>query len=190
MPTFVRGAIGATLIGALVVACGGGTVASNLPSIAVPSFAVPSLDLPTLPTGTLNPDQSLEDLFPDTIGGQPVQVRSAQGESVRAMFPGADRAEFDQFLSRINTSIDQVSAGQVFMLFPIASGSTEIVGFSITALKARNAPAEVTLANVATLLQQDVPGSVVGTDTIGGKGVTTVIDPEDARVEFLPLRIR
>ena len=176
---FARRALGATVIGAVLVACGGGAVASNLPSGALPSFALPSVDLPTLPTGTLNPDQGLEDRFPDTIGGQPVQVTSAQGESVRAMFSGTDTADFDAFLSRINTSIDQISAGQVFMLFPVASGSTELVGLSMIALQVRNAPAEVTLANLATLVQQDVPDSVIGTATIGGKGVTSVVDPAD-----------
>jgi hypothetical protein len=181
MSTFVRRATGAVLIGALgaiVVACGGS-------GPVVPSGALPSIDinlpsnLPTLPTITLNPDQGLADRFPDTIGGQPVNVTSAQGESVRGMFSGTDTAEFDDFLRRINASIDQLSAGQVFMLFPIASGSTELVGLSMLALQVRGAQAETTLANLATLIQQDAPDSEISTTTIGGKGVTSVLDPAD-----------
>ena len=164
----------------VLVGCGGTAPATSVPT--APGVTLPPL--PTLPgqqpPASLVPDQPLEELFPDEVGGLTLDVRSATGASVRGLFgDDGDTAELDEFLAEIGTSIENVSAAFSFAFGPGAT-ETEFVGISIGAIRVRNVPSGNVLQAFATATQREVPGGQIGTATVGGKSVTTLTDPEDA----------
>jgi hypothetical protein len=124
------------------------------------------------------PDQPLEDLFPDTVGGNTLSIESAQGESVRSLL-GDDPTAFNEFLTSLGTSIDQVSAAFSFNLWPGATQG-ELTGLTISAVRVRNIPAATVAQNLVGLVQEDVDNAQVSQSTVAGKPVTAITNPENA----------
>jgi hypothetical protein len=177
MDNLLRRAAGAGLISLVAIACGGAPAGSGLPT-GLPSGlpTIPPIDVPSV---SIVPDQSLEDLFPDTIGGNVIEVESASGASVGPFFNADDETEFNAFLTRIGAAADQVSAARSFHIWPGATAS-EFTGLTIVAVRVRGVPAANTLQSMVTVVQEDVENATVGTATLGGKTVTSITNPEDS----------
>lgn len=158
-----------------LAACGGNTPASAVPTIpALPSGAIPSIGVPS----SIAPDASLESMYPDTIGGNAIEPTSATGEGVFALFGNTDPTEFNTFLAGIGANISQVSAAMSFNLWP---GPTEgdFTGITIIAMRVQGVSSATTLAGFANLVKEDVPNATIGTQSISGKSVTAITNPEN-----------
>jgi hypothetical protein len=187
---FARAA-GLGLTALIALACGGTpTVPTNLPTIpalpsglpTVPPITIPSIDIPPIPTApqlSFQPDANLEALFPDTIGGHTLAVTSATGRDVIPAFANNNPEEFLNVITGLGSTIDQVSAAMSFNIWP---GPTEgdFTGLTMIALQVRGIPAPATLTALVDLTKDSVDNAVVGTQTIGGKSVTGITNPEDA----------
>ncbi len=180
-----------------LVACSGSPAGTTVPGATTatatqaPAIGTTPPDQPPgQPNASLVPDLPLEALFPDDVGGQTLTVQSASGQSVRDLFPGDndDSAELDALLTRLGTTIDNVSAAFTFSFGPGAT-ETEFQGISIFAMRVRNVPATNLVSTFVEVSQEEAPGSEVGTATIGGKAVTTLTDPEspDETAYFYPV---
>lgn len=157
---------------ALAAACGG-----NAP--ALPS-GVPAI--PTVPgVPSIAPDTNLEALFPDTIGGNTLNVTSAQGEDVITQFASGDPDGFRTFISGLGASMDKVSAGMSFNIWPVPSTESEFTGLTIVALRIQGVPAATSLPAFIEFVKDDVGDQAdVSQQNVAGKTVTAVVDPEDA----------
>lgn len=164
----------------------GGSVATQAPTTPAPATQAPATDAPPAtdepsttdrPEVSLVPDLPLEELFPDEVGGLDLTVQSASGESVRSLFPSDDDTEIDDLVSRLGTTLDNLSAAYTFSFGPGAT-EDEFVGISIFAMRVRNVPAQNLIQTFVELTQEESPGSDVGTATISGKTVTSLTDPE------------
>lgn len=181
MNSKLRRAAGAGLISLVALACGGAPTGSGLPSglpSSLPS-GMPTMPPIEVPSGSLIPDQALEDLFPDTIGGNPIEPQSAQGQSVLALLNEDDPTAFNEFLSSINTTIDQVSAAFSFNIWPGAT-ATDFTGLTMTAFRVRNVPAANVVTGIVEMVREDVDNATVAPATVSGKAVTAITNPEDA----------
>jgi hypothetical protein len=157
---------------ALAAACGGTTP------------AVPS-GIPALPSGiqvpTIAPDTNLEALFPDTIGGNTLTVESAQGEDVIAKFASGNPEGFRTFVSGLGASMDKVSAGMSFNIWPVPSTESDFTGLTIVAMRVAGVPAATSLPAFVEFVKEDVGDQAqVSQQTVAGKTVTAVVDAEDA----------
>ncbi len=177
MNNTLRRAVGVGLLSLFALACGGAPAGSGIPT-GLPSD-LPTLPPVSIPSVSIVPDQPLEDLFPDTIGGNTIDVESAQGQSVLTLFNSSDPSEFNAVLTALGTTVDQVSAAFSFNLWP---GATEgdFTGLSITALRVRNVPAAAAAAQLVNIVKEDVENAQTGSATIGGKTVISVTNPEDS----------
>ena len=157
---------------ALAAACGG-----NAP--AVPS-GLPSV--PTVPgVPSIAPDTNLEALFPDTIGGNTLNVTSAQGEDVITQFASGDPDGFRTFIGSLGAGIDKVSAGMSFNIWPVPSTESDFTGLTVVALRVQGVPAATSLPAFIEFVKDDVGDQAdVSQQTVAGKTVTAVVDPENA----------
>lgn len=162
--------ISAFAIAALAAACGGGApqVSPGGPATSIPPVGLPSFQ----------PDADLEALFPDTVGGHPLQVTSARGADVVEAFGGEDSARLQSFVSGLGASMDQASAAFSFNFFPGATAG-EFTGITLVAFRLQGVPAASTLVGLTELTKEDVENAVVAPATVGGKSVTAVTNPED-----------
>ena len=177
MRNALRRAGGAVLVSLVAIACGGAPAGSGLPT-GLPS-GVPTLPPVDVPSISIVPDQALEDLFPDTVGGNVIQVESAQGQGVISLLNEDDPTEFNQFLSSIGATMDQVSAAFSFHLWPGATAG-EFTGLTMSAIRVRDVPAANTVNGIVSMVQRDVDNAQVAPSTISGKSVTAITNPEDA----------
>ena len=158
---------------ALAAACGGTTPgASGAPTIpAIPSVGIPSIA----------PDQALEDLFPDDIDGHALEITSAHGEDVITQFASSNPTGFRNFITGLGASMDQVSAGISFNIWPVPSTESDFTGLTIVALRIPGVPASTSVPAFVNFVKDDVGDQAeVSTQTVAGKTVTAVVDPEDA----------
>ena len=157
---------------ALAAACGGTPAApSGVPSIPTVS-GVPSIA----------PDTNLEALFPDTIGGNTLNVTSAQGEDVITQFASGDPDGFRTFVGSLGASIDKVSAGMSFNIWPVPSTESDFTGLTVVAMRIQGVPATTSLPAFIEFVKDDVGDQAeVSQQTVAGKTVTAVVDPEDAQ---------
>jgi len=165
-------ALGSAIL-ALVAACGGTTPgASAVPTIpAIPSVGIPSIA----------PDQALEDLFPDDIDGHALEITSAHGEDVITQFASSNPTGFRNFITGLGASMDQVSAGISFNIWPVPSTESDFTGLTIVALRIPGVPASTSVPAFVNFVKDDVGDQAeVSTQTVAGKTVTAVVDPEDA----------
>ena len=164
---------GLTLAAVVLAACGGGGPA--VPSVAIPSVAIPSLSLPSL---DVQPDAALEELFPDTVGGQPLDVTSATGEGVITAFGSSNPEELRSLITNLGADISQASAAISFNIWPGATAG-EFSGLTLVALRVQGVEATRTLASLTEITKEDVTNAQVGTATIGGKQVTAITSPDE-----------
>lgn len=181
MTTLIRRVAVSVITLGLLAACTGAPSTTAVPtapqvtSPPLPSVALPSFELPSFV-----PDQLLEDLFPDELGGQPLSVRSASGQTVVNLLNEDDPYKFNEFLGDIGASIDQVSVAIAFSIIPHPSGTTDPTGASILALRVQGASGAAMLERLAAAVQEDVENVQIGSTTIGRKNVTSIEDPDSS----------
>jgi hypothetical protein len=183
--SFVR-ATGLAMAAVIALACGGTpalpTALPTIPALpsglpTVPAFTTPPL--PSIPQLSFQPDLNLESLFPDTIGGNTLEISSATGRDVIPAFASNSPDEFLAVISGLGATIDQVSAAMSFNLWP---GPTEgdFTGLTMIALQVRGVAGPQTLAALTSLVQEDVDNAEISPQAIGGKNVTGITNPDDA----------
>lgn len=123
-------------------------------------FAIPSFDL--------NGDPELASRFPDTVGGQPLQVQSFRGDTFMSA-GGADPA-FEAFLDSIGAELEDVSvafggaaSGDSFL----SVGAFRVLGASEDELEREFIAASEESGDITGLEQA----------TVGGKDIWTATDP-------------
>lgn len=170
------------------------TEAPAATEIPVPTeAATPTPDAP-LPTeasapGTIAPDQPLEDLFPDEIGGRTLDVRSATGEAILTLLGEEEPDELNDFLSDMGATIDQMSVAMAISFGPGATAD-EFTGITLFAYRVRGVAASDVLTRLVELVREDAEEAELGSATIGGKTVTTVAEPdadEDSILYMYPI---
>jgi hypothetical protein len=172
--------LGAAALGAAALAACGGTagatptpapasVAQTEPPIgSVPTFALPDFSF-ALPSFEADPE--LEALFPDAIGGQPVQVSSLTGSSFMS---GASGTAFAPVLQALDAKAADLS---------VAFGGTTQV--TVIAFELRGVPAEQFFA-AYTSTAPGAQGASITDATFGGKAVKKVV-PVGADTVYLYL---
>jgi hypothetical protein len=143
-------------------------VETEAPLTAPPLTAPPSFD----------PDESLEDMFPDDIGGQPLEVESATGQGILTFMGGSDPVRVGAFLGEFGKTIDDASAAFALGFVP-GETATDIRGVSILGLRVADVPADQLVTGFTGLVTAEAPNSDVSEETIGGKQVTVIVDPDE-----------
>ena len=122
--------------------------------------AVPSFDL--------NGDPELAARFPDTVGGQPLQVQSMRGDTFMSV-GGSDPA-FEEFLDSVDAELSDVSVafgGAASGDSILSVGAFRILGASEDDLEREFIAASEDAGDITGLEQAN----------IGGKDVWTAVDP-------------
>ncbi len=124
---------------------------------------------------------ALEALFPDTIGGNTLEVKSAQGEQVITDFASGNPDGFRSFISGLGANMDQVSAAISFNIWPVPSAESDFTGLTLVALRIAGVPAATSLPAFIEFTKESVgDDAAVSQQTVAGKNVTAVVDAEDA----------
>jgi len=133
--------------------------AAVTPDPAGSSAALPSFDL--------DGDPELAGRFPDTVGGQPLQLQSLDGDGFAAL--GSDPT-FDDFLDALDAEPTDVSVAFGGVLLgeeTLTVGAFRVRGASADELEREFIAASEEAGDVSELSQ----------DSIGGKDVWTSVDP-------------
>jgi len=133
--------------------------AAVTPDPAGSSAALPSFDL--------DGDPELAGRFPDTVGGQPLQLQSLDGDGFAAF--GSDPT-FDDFLDALDAEPTDVSVAFGGVLLgeeTLTVGAFRVRGASADELEREFIAASEEAGDVSELSQ----------DSIGGKDVWTSVDP-------------
>ena len=130
-------------------------------------------------TGTIAPDQPLEDMFPDDLGGQAVSVQSAQGATITSLFEGSEASEINAILAPFGKTVDDASAAFSFHFIQNATDPTNISGATIIALRVQGVPSSDLVARFAQLVAEEQAAAgespaAIAPATIAGKSVTRV----------------
>jgi hypothetical protein len=212
----MRTSLAAVAAGLLVLGCGAAapqaspTTPAESPAAASPTQATipteapvatgtplqtqaPTPEPPT-PTvdaapGTIAPDQPLEDLFPDELGGRTLEVQSATGEAILTLLGETEPDDLNEFLGDMGASIDQMSVAFAFSFGPGATAD-EFTGVTLFAYRIRGVQGSQMLTRLAEMVRQDADDAELGTATISGKTVTTVREQdadEDATAYLYPV---
>ncbi|HEX7171413.1 MAG TPA: hypothetical protein VF365_02270 [Candidatus Limnocylindria bacterium] len=165
----------------VVAACSSEEAASAAPSEAVatiqptpePAESAEASEEPSgsqlaLPSFDLNGDPELAARFPDTVGGEPLQVTSMRGDQMGAL--GGSDPTFEEFLDSIGAELSDVSFAFGGVM------STESV-FSVGAFRIVGAN-EDDLEREFIAASEDA-GDISGFEdaSVGGKDVLTGLDP-------------
>ncbi|MGI8998477.1 MAG: hypothetical protein ACR2GO_02055 [Candidatus Limnocylindria bacterium] len=144
------------------------------------AVAIPSFDL--------DGDPELASRFPDTIGGEPLEVQSFRGETFAAM-GGSDPA-FDEFLDSVGADLEDVSVafgGSAAGGTALSVGAFRVLGASEDDLEREFIAASEDAGDVSDLTQASVGGKDVWTasDPEGGTGMSVFLYTKDDTVYFL-----
>jgi hypothetical protein len=212
----MRTGLAAVAAGLLVLGCGAAapqaspTTPAESPAAASPTPATVPTEAPAatgtpLPTqaptleppaptdgtapGTIAPDQPLEDLFPDELGGRQLEVQSATGEAILTLMGETEPDDLNEFLGDMGASIDQMSVAFAFSFGPGATAD-EFTGVTLFAYRIRGVQGSQMLTRLAEMVREDAEDAELGTATISGKTVTTVREQdadEDATAYLYPV---
>lgn len=164
------------LLALLVVACASEQASPTLEPTADPT-PEPTVEAPepaesepptALPSFDLNGDPELAARFPDTVGGQPLQVQSFRGDTFATM--GGGDPSFEAFLDSVGADLEDVSVafgGSVSGEDILSVGAFRVLGASEDELEREFI--------AATEEEGDVTG--LSRDSVGGKDVWTATDP-------------
>lgn len=133
---------------------------SEEPEASGSEFAIPSFDL--------DGDPELAARFPETVGGQPLQMQSMRGDQFAA-FGGTDPT-FQAFLDSIGAEMEDVSVafgGAMVGEDPLSVGAFRVVGASEDDLEREFIAASEEAGDVSGMSEE----------SIGGKDVLTATDP-------------
>jgi hypothetical protein len=166
-------------------------VATGTPLQTESATPTPEAPTPTDGTapGTIAPDQPLEDLFPDELGGRQLEVQSATGEAILTLMGETEPDDLNEFLGDMGASIDQMSVAFAFSFGPGATAD-EFTGVTLFAYRIRGVQGSQMLTRLAEMVREDAEDAELGTATISGKTVTTVREQdadEDATAYLYPV---
>jgi hypothetical protein len=145
---------------------------------AAPTGAVPTVPAET-GAATFGPDVSLEEMFPDDVAGQSLDVTSTTGEGILGLLPDLDPARIGAFMARYGKTIQDASAAFTFSFVPGATAG-DIGVISIAGLRVAGVPADDLVTGFTEIVTADTPGAEVTQTTISGKEVTVVADPTES----------
>lgn len=135
---------------------------------AAASESAPSGTTGAIPSFDLNGDPELAARFPETVGGQPLQIQSMRGDTFNAM--GGEDPAFQEFLDSIGADLSDVSvafggvvSGETFL----SVGAFRVLGASEEELEREFIAASEEAGDVSGLTES----------SIGGKDVWTATDP-------------
>lgn len=153
---------------------------SEAPGASGSAAAIPSFDL--------NGDPELASRFPDTIGGEPLQVQSFRGDTFMAM-GGADPA-FEAFLDSVGAELEDVSVafgGSASGGAALSVGAFRVLGASEDDLEREFIAASEEAGDVSNLTETSIGGKNVwtATDPSGETGVSVFLYTKDDTVYFL-----
>jgi hypothetical protein len=134
--------------------------------------------VPTPSAAIFEPDEALEDMFPDDIGGQPLSVRSTTGEGILGLLPDLDPGRIGALLGQYGKTFEDASAAFAFAF--ISGEDPDDLGIiSIAGLRVAAVPADQLVTGFTDIVTADAPGAEVTETTIAGKDVTVVSDPAE-----------
>ncbi len=128
-------------------------------SLALPSFQLPSQD------------KDLEGRLPGEVNGTKMVKYSFTGASFLAS--GSSNTKD---LTDLLSSLGKTPADMSVAFASDASGGLDL---QIGAFRVAGAPADALLAAFLATTRKETPESVMAQATVGGKGVTTIVDPAD-----------
>ncbi|MGH2418036.1 MAG: hypothetical protein ACRDFY_06855 [Candidatus Limnocylindria bacterium] len=153
---------------------------SEAPDASGSITAIPSFDL--------NGDPELAARFPDTVGGEPLQVQSFRGDTFMSM-GGSDPA-FDAFLESVGAELEDVSVafgGSASATGALSVGAFRVLGASEDDLEREFIAASEEAGDVSELSQANIAGKDVwtATDPSGETGMSVFLYTKDDTVYFL-----
>ena len=153
---------------------------SEAPDASGSAAAFPSFDL--------NGDPELAARFPDTVGGEPLQVQSFRGDTFMAM-GGADPS-FDAFLDSVGAELEDVSVafgGSASAEGALSVGAFRILGASEDDLEREFIAASEEAGDVSNLAPGNIGGKDVWTaeDATGETGMSVFLYTKDDTLYFL-----
>ncbi len=164
--------------------------ATTAPSSAAaePTDALPSGSAMAIPSFDLNGDPELAGRFPDTVGGQPLEVQSFRGDTF-ASFGGADPS-FEAFLDSIGAEMEDVSVafgGAMAGESALTVGAFRVLGASEEELEREFIAASEEAGDVSGATRTTISGKDVWTasDPTGESGLTVFIYTKDDTLYFL-----
>ncbi len=180
------------LLALVVSACAaeGGATASEPAATATPT-PEPTEDaeetVGAIPSFDLNGDPELAGRFPDTVGGEALQVQSFRGDTFMAM--GGDDPSFTAFLDSIGADLEDVSVafgGAMSGEHPLSVGAFRVLGASEDDLEREFIAASEESGDVSGMTQTSIGGKDVWTaaDT-SGAGMSVFIYTKDDTLYFL-----
>jgi hypothetical protein len=123
-----------------------------------------------IPSFDLNGDPELAARFPDTVGGEPLQVQSMRGDTF-ASFGGQDPA-FDAFLEAVDAELSDVSVA-----FGGAASADASSFLSVGAFRVLGASQDDLEREFLASFEGESELTGAERTTIGGKDVWTAVDP-------------
>lgn len=135
---------------------------SEAPEASGSAAALPSFDL--------NGDPELAARFPDTVGGQPLQVQSFRGD-VFEQSGGADPT-FQAFLDSIGAEMSDVSVA-----FGAAAGGDPSSGLTVGAFRILGADEDALEREFIAASEESGDVTGLSESSLGGKDVWTASDP-------------
>lgn len=188
------------LLALIVSACGSGDAS---PSTAEPTATAEATPEPTeeptaepegsepggaIPSFDLNGDPELAGRFPDTIGGEPLQVQSMRGDTFMSM--GGSDPSFQEFLDSIGAELEDVSVafgGSVSGESMLSVGAFRVLGANEDDLEREFISASEEAGDVSGLERTNIGGKDVWTasDPSGDLDMSVTIYTKDDTVYFL-----
>jgi len=144
------------------------------------AVAIPSFDL--------NGDPELASRFPDTVGGQPLQMQSFRGDAFMA---GTTDPSFEQFLESVSADPQDVSVafgGSVTGETVLSVGAFRVSGVPEDRLEEEFLASSEEAGDVSDLEQASISGKDVYTATTpdtSGSDMSVIIYTKDDTVYFL-----
>lgn len=162
-----------TSLAILVSACGGGAVATDAIATQAPISQAPAATdggLPSFDTSSFHADEKLEDLFPDSIGGEELNVLSMSGDQF--MGEGAS-PELVDALGALGKEASDLSVAFG------ANGSVVIIAFRLDGVSG-----QALLTALFQAVQQE-NGSTVTDVSISGKSIKKLVSTDTEETLYI-----
>lgn len=161
--------------------------ATQEPTAEPSSEATESASAVALPSFDLNGDPELAARFPDTVGGQPLQVQSIRGDTFAGM-GGTDPA-FQEFLDSIGADLEDVSVafgGAASGESVLSVGAFRVLGASEDDLEREFVAASEEAGDISDLTEATVGGKQVltGADASGETDLSMYLYTKDDTLYF------
>jgi hypothetical protein len=166
---------------------------SSTPEPTAEPTAEPSVSadasMGAIPSFDLNGDPELAGRFPDTVGGQQLQVQSFRGDTFMAM--GGSDPQFEAFLDSVGAELEDVSVAfggaGIDSSSALSVGAFRILGASEDDLEREFIAASEQAGDMSNLEQTNVAGKDVwtGTDPSGQTNAAVYLYTKDDTLYFL-----